>query len=89
MGNVAGNIFVVTCTSLPFDAVDNLGSLGQYHAIRESNEVPDEISGLLEEFDEVFKEPSSLPPMRSHDHSISLKPKAEPVNIRPYRYPHF
>ena len=30
----------------------------------------------------------TLPPVRSHDHRITLEPGAGPVNVRPYRYPH-
>jgi hypothetical protein len=48
-------------------------------------------AGLLEEllsaFDGIFAEPSGLPPPRSHDHRIVLKPGALPVAVRPYRYP--
>ncbi|XP_039129157.1 uncharacterized protein LOC120265351 [Dioscorea cayenensis subsp. rotundata] len=30
-----------------------------------------------------------LPPVRSFDHRIPLKANTSPVNVRPYRYPHF
>jgi len=29
---------------------------------------------------------TGLPPSRSHDHTIPLKERAQPVNLRPYRY---
>lgn len=41
---------------------------------------------LLEEFATVFQEPKGLPPQRSRDHKIELKPGAQPVAVRPYRY---
>jgi len=42
---------------------------------------------LLAEYEELFVEPNSLPPKRSFDHLINLKPNLEPINIRSYRYP--
>jgi hypothetical protein len=46
-----------------------------------------EISALLHKFAVVFSAPVALPPVRSCDHSIPLVAGAQPVNIRPYRYP--
>ena len=42
---------------------------------------------LLVAFKDVFAAPSGLPPKRAHDHAITLKPDAQPVAVRPYRYP--
>ena len=42
---------------------------------------------LLASFGDVFAEPQGLPPPRTRDHSIVLKPGAQPVVVRPYRYP--
>jgi len=47
----------------------------------------DSLNLLLDEFEDLFEEPKSLPPPRPIDHTISLKANAEPVNIRSYRYP--
>ncbi|RVW13613.1 Transposon Ty3-I Gag-Pol polyprotein [Vitis vinifera] len=44
---------------------------------------------LLKEYEDVFQEPSSLPPAREVDHCITLKEGTEPINVRPYRYAHF
>ncbi|XP_058111277.1 uncharacterized protein LOC131254302 [Magnolia sinica] len=44
---------------------------------------------ILQEFSEVFQEPSSLPPIREVDHCISLKEGTEPINVRPYRYAYY
>ena len=30
-----------------------------------------------------------LPPSRTTDHAISILPNATPMNVHPYRYPHF
>ncbi|XP_071900942.1 uncharacterized protein [Coffea arabica] len=37
---------------------------------------------------DIFKEPTSLPPVRELDHQIPLMPDAKPFKINPYRYPH-
>lgn len=36
---------------------------------------------------DLFREPTKLHPRRSNDHRIVLKLDAQPVNLRPYRYP--
>ncbi|XP_062093442.1 uncharacterized protein LOC133799441 [Humulus lupulus] len=45
--------------------------------------------GILTQYADIFTEPKELPPYRSVDHRIFLQPGSPPVNIRPYRYPHF
>ena len=42
---------------------------------------------LLASFGDVFAEPQGLPPPRASDHSIILKPSAQPVAVWPCRYP--
>jgi hypothetical protein len=42
---------------------------------------------LLASFVDTFAEPHGLPPHRSRDHGIMLVPGAQPVTVRPYRYP--
>ncbi|XP_048492259.1 uncharacterized protein LOC125493205 [Beta vulgaris subsp. vulgaris] len=43
---------------------------------------------LKHKFSKIFEDPTELPPHRGpFDHRIPLKHGAEPVNIRPYRYP--
>jgi hypothetical protein len=48
---------------------------------------PPEIEALLHKFQHLFTIPTSLPPNRPTDHRISLTKEANPVNVRPYRYP--
>ena len=48
-----------------------------------------EIAQVLNSHPRVFEELKRLPPYRSIDHSIELLQGARPVNVRPYRYPHF
>ena len=42
---------------------------------------------LLVEYEDLFKEPTILPPPKTHDHSIILKPQYEPFNAQAYKYP--
>jgi len=44
---------------------------------------------LLQEFLDLFNNPSSLSSIREVDHRITLKEGTEPVNVRPYRYAHY
>lgn len=52
----------------------------------EQEDLPEPIKHLLLKYKEVFQEPSSLPPKRAYDHTISLIPGSTPVNSKPYRY---
>jgi hypothetical protein len=47
----------------------------------------DLLERLLDTYSDVFAAPAGLPPPRDCDHRIHLKPTAEPVAVRPYRYP--
>ena len=51
--------------------------------------IPDCVQSLLQEHTNNFEIPTSLPPFKSIDHQIYLKPDATPINVRPYRYPYF
>lgn len=48
-----------------------------------------DLSVLLDSYDDVFQKPAGLPPSRAQDHSIHLTPRAQLVNVKPYRYPYF
>lgn len=48
---------------------------------------PPLLDKLLESFEDVFAEPTGLPPPRSYDHWIHLLPNTAPVAVRAYRYP--
>lgn len=53
-------------------------------------EVPDpDLQQILHNFQELYEEPHGLPPTRTHDHRIPLTKGAGPINVRPYRYPHY
>jgi hypothetical protein len=46
----------------------------------------EQIQLLLQSFQSLFEEPTTLPPSRSCNHSIPLIPSAQPINIRPYQF---
>nr|QBG82614.1 peroxidase 64 [Papaver somniferum] len=48
-----------------------------------------ELHNVLQLYKDVFDEPKSFPPPRSHAHVIPLKPGSGPVCVRSYHYPHF
>jgi hypothetical protein len=43
----------------------------------------------LEEFKDLFQEPTQLPPTREVDHHIILQEGTTPINVQPYRYAYF
>ena len=47
------------------------------------------IQHLLLRYHHLFQTPSRLPPPRQVVHRITLHPATAPINVRPYRYPHF
>ncbi|KAJ4780790.1 polyprotein [Rhynchospora pubera] len=51
--------------------------------------IPQELQQVVSTYSNVFADPTSLPPERLLDHHIQLKPDAQPINIRPYRFSHF
>ncbi|XP_044500293.1 uncharacterized protein LOC123221524 [Mangifera indica] len=55
----------------------------------EINEILPTLVPLLNEFEDLFRDPHGLPPERERDHAIRLIEGAQPPNLRPYRYPHF
>jgi hypothetical protein len=44
---------------------------------------------LLDQYQEVSFIPDGLPPNKRVDHRTTLKIGTNPLNIEPYRYPHF
>ena len=50
--------------------------------------IPMEIVDILEEYKEVFAEPTGLPPVRGFEHSIRFWEGTKPMSVQPYRYPH-
>lgn len=51
-------------------------------------EIPAPIEDLLNEYKQVFEEPTNLPPVRGKEYAIMLKSATCHLSVRPYRYPH-
>lgn len=65
------------------------GEPGSFFSINTCDEVGKDkadIQEILQDFNDLFKAPTELPPSRDHDHRIILKEGTSPINIRPYRY---
>lgn len=45
-----------------------------------------DMQAVLDQYQDVFEDPKSLPPSTTYDHAIPLLPGAVPVNSKPYRY---
>ncbi|GJY91280.1 ty3-gypsy retrotransposon protein [Tanacetum coccineum] len=65
------------------------GESNQVASIVSTPSAQPELERLLARFDDLFQVPTCLPPPRSVDHRIHLLPNTKPVNVRPYRYPHY
>ncbi|XP_026459249.1 uncharacterized protein LOC113359896 [Papaver somniferum] len=48
---------------------------------------PPQVHNLIDEFKDVFSEPTNLPPTRSLDHKIQLKLNTQPITLRPFKCP--
>lgn len=44
---------------------------------------------ILDQFQDIFREPIGLPLDCDHNHHIELQPGAKPVCVGPYHYPYF
>jgi len=55
----------------------------------EQNKLKEEIQKLLQRYKQIFEDlPMQLPPERSIEHIIEVKSGANPIKVKPYRYPH-
>ncbi|WVZ00986.1 hypothetical protein V8G54_027055 [Vigna mungo] len=60
----------------------------QFPLLELPDNVEPELTLLLHTYSFVFDVPKSLPPPRFQDHTIPLMKGSQPVNVKPYRYPH-
>ncbi|XP_019150587.1 PREDICTED: uncharacterized protein LOC109147385 [Ipomoea nil] len=79
--NGVQGLLVQCLTSLPETSLEN-----PHCYLTTTHDLPSNLAAILEEFQDLFQEPTTLPPQRIHDHAIPLIPGAQPINIRPYRY---
>lgn len=54
-----------------------------------NGESPPDVQTLITKFSSLFQSPSTLLSERETNHHIHLLPQATPVNVHPYRYPHY
>ena len=53
-----------------------------------NEEVP-KVRELIQKHEKVFQDlPMNLPPKREIEHTIEVKSGSNPINNKPYRYPH-
>ena len=52
-------------------------------------DIPPLLQEVLGKFKVVFHTPMGLLPVRGREHAVVLKDEMSPINVRPYRYPHF
>ncbi|KAJ4807897.1 polyprotein [Rhynchospora pubera] len=52
-------------------------------------EMESELILILDQYHNIFVEPTFLPPYREVDHQITLLPNTQPMNLRPYRHSYF
>jgi len=53
-----------------------------------SEESP-EVQDLIQKHEKVFQDlPMKMPPNREIEHTTEVKVGSDPINIKPYRYPH-
>lgn len=71
-------------TSQP--AVLQLNHIASSSSASDSSELLPAIRDLVDEYQDLFQEPTDLPPRRQCDHRIPLVPGASPVAVRQYRY---
>lgn len=68
----------------PYEDEDNLKI---FSCASEVSAVPHGVQEILKKYEQIFDEPTGLPPTRGvFDHRIPLESGANPVSIRPYRY---
>lgn len=56
---------------------------------KETVERDPRVQSILDEFEAIFQEPTTLPPQRTVDHKIPLKEDSKPIALRPYRFSYF
>lgn len=68
--------------------LSKLASFDEKQELRLPEDMPEKLHILFRQYQNVFSIPMSLPPTRHCDHRIPLKADAQPVKVKPYRYPH-
>lgn len=70
-----------------FKALKALVDSAEFATLTPIQNTPKSTVQLIEQYEDIFQVPDKLPPNREIYHQIHLKEGAQPVNVRPYRYP--
>lgn len=54
-------------------------------SVQQSAAIPFQIQQLVDSFQDLFAEPTGVPPIRALTHSIPLLLGAQPFRLKPYR----
>uniref|UniRef100_A0A2N9IXL2 Retrotransposon gag domain-containing protein n=1 Tax=Fagus sylvatica TaxID=28930 RepID=A0A2N9IXL2_FAGSY len=67
------------------------GAIIQYMAIGppQTYQANSTLQPLLDEYGDLFHEPTGLPPQKAQDHCITLLPGSGSMATKPYRYPYY
>jgi hypothetical protein len=67
------------------------GAIIQYMAIGppQTYQADSTLQPLLDEYGDLFHEPTGLPPQKAQDHCITLLPGSGSMATKPYRYPYY
>lgn len=97
VGTVSPNITLISCHQLT--RLNHTNDIVEYLLLAPKSDCPEQTSveqikhpaivELLSKFPNIFATPKDLPPSCNLDHHITLLPQSQPVNVKPYRYPHF
>ncbi|WVZ05141.1 hypothetical protein V8G54_018487, partial [Vigna mungo] len=56
---------------------------------RDRDPISQALADVSTAYEDLFRDPTELPPKRNCDHAIHLKDNTTIPNIRPYRYPYY
>ena len=80
---------MVQLCSLQLRGAPDLHCFSNGIKVIKEDSIHEAVQELLEQYEHLFKEPTGLPPHRTHDHKIPLKEGTSAVNVRPYRHSSF
>lgn len=57
--------------------------------VQDQGVINKEMQAILDQYKDIFEEPTNLPPPREVEHTIPLREGTKAINVRPYRYAYF
>lgn len=86
--NTKMSLKTLMTTSESKESIWGLANLNGQRKETDTRQIPREIELVLDRFEQIFAEPTSLPPVREREHAINLISGAGSISVKPYRYPH-